>query len=343
MDSRELELLFDTFLEITSLTRVEHGERLLYDKVLDCSRDLLRADQVMLVRLGKGRVERYVKCGSGSTLHRDELTETTALREWLEREATPFVGPAGQWHLPLSMPLLERGVGSVIAVPLVTKLSHLGILVAVREQGPGGFGRAQLKLLSVLGTQAAIALENVDLYRRLQQEALVDGLTGILNYRSFLRSLRSELQRAQRYSQSFAFVMADVDHLKVYNERFGHLAGSQVLVQVAELLAGNCRGTDIVGKYGGDEFAIVLPQTDAEGARAVSGRMRQAIELHHFKHVQPGDVTCSFGVAVFPQDASDAYGLIRQADTVLFAAKRAGKNTVRTTSDLLHLPLESGR
>jgi diguanylate cyclase (GGDEF)-like protein len=153
--------------------------------------------------------------------------------------------------------------------------------------------------------------------------------------------MRAELQRAQRYNQCFSFVMADVDYLKVYNERFGHLAGSQVLVQVAQLLVENCRGTDIVGKYGGDEFAVILPQTDAEGARAVSERMRQAIEAHHFKHVRPGEVTCSFGISVFPHDALDVYGLIRQADTILFAAKRAGKNTVRTASDLQHLPLES--
>jgi diguanylate cyclase (GGDEF)-like protein len=209
------------------------------------------------------------------------------------------------------------------------------MLVALREHAPGGFGAADLKLLTVLASQTAVALENAELYQRLQREALVDGLTGILNYRSFIRALRSELRRALRYHETFAFVMADVDHLKTYNERFGHLAGSQVLVGVAQLLVGSCRGTDVVGKYGGDEFALILPQTDAAGARSVSDRMRLAIERHAFKHVRPGDVTCSFGVAVYPDDAHDAYGLIRQADGVLFAAKRAGKNRVLTTADLL--------
>ena len=334
MDSRELHLLFETFFDITSLARVERGEAALYERILDCTRDLLHADQVMLLRMRQGRVERYVKRGSGATLFLDEVTGSPTLDAWLEREATPFVGEAGTWHPPLPEALLVRGTGSVLAVPMVTKMSQLGMLVAVRENHPGGFGPADLQLLAALGNQTAVALENAELYQRLQQEALVDGLTGILNYRSFLRALRSELRRAQRYGQTFAFVMADVDHLKNYNERFGHLAGSQVLVQVAHLLVGNCRGTDVVGKYGGDEFAVVLPQTDAEGARAVSERMRRAIERHCFRHVHPGDVTCTFGVAVFPADATDVYGIIRRADAVLFAAKRAGKNIVRTTGDL---------
>jgi len=341
VDSRELDLLFEAFFDITSLARVERGEGPLYERVLDCSRELLHADQVMLLRMRKARVERYTLRGSSSTPFRDEVPCTQMLSEWLEREATPFIGPAGEWHPPWPQAQLVRGSGSVLAVPLVTKVSQVGMLVVVREGHPGEFDASDLKLLSLLGNQVAIALENADLYQRLQQEALLDGLTGILNYRSFLRALRSELRRAQRYGQTFAFVMADVDHLKIYNERFGHLAGSQVLVQVAQLLVGNCRGTDVVGKYGGDEFALVLPQTDAVGARAVSERTRKAIARHPFKFVQPGEVTCSFGVAVFPHDANDVYGLIRQADAVLFTAKRAGKNIVRTTADLDPDPVRS--
>lgn len=334
MEPRELDLLFETFFDITSLARVEHGEVALYERVLDCARDLLHAEQVMLLRMRQGRVERYVKRGSGAAMFQDEVACSHGLDTWLEREATPYVGRAGEWRPPLPEALLVRGTGSVLAVPMVTKLHQLGMLVAVRGRQLGGFAAGDLKLLDALGNQTAVVLENADLYQRLQQEALVDGLTGILNYRAFLRAFRSELRRAQRYGQTFAFVMADVDHLKDYNECFGHLAGSQVLVQVAHLLVGNCRGTDVVGKYGGDEFAVVLPQTDAEGARAVSERMRRAIERHGFKHVPPGKVTCTFGVAVFPYDATDVYGLIRRADAVLFAAKRAGKNIVRTTGDL---------
>jgi diguanylate cyclase (GGDEF)-like protein len=334
VDSRKLDLLFETFFDITSLVRTERGEAALYSRVLDCCRDLLHTDLVMLLRVRNRRLERYTKRGSGAALYRDEITATPALLDWLEREATPFMGPAGEWRLPFPDRLFERHSGSLLCVPLVAKERQLGLLVSMREYVRDAFGPADLKILNVLANQTAIALENADLYERLRREALTDGLTGILNYRSFMRALRSELRRAERYSQTFAFVMADVDHLKKYNESFGHLAGSQVLVQVARLMVRGCRSTDVVGKYGGDEFAIILPQTDAEGACTVSERIRRAIGQHSFQHVQPGDVTCSFGVAVFPRDGGDVFALIRQADDVLFHAKRSGRNVVRTSADL---------
>ena len=334
MDSVKLDLLFETFFDITSLVRMERGEAALYSRVLDCSRDLLRTDLVMLLRVRSRRLERYAKRGSGAALYRDEIAVTPVLLDWLEREATPFMGPAGEWRLPFPDRLFERQGGSLLCVPLVAKERQLGLLVALREYVREAFSADDLKILTVLANQTAIALENADLYERLRREALTDGLTGILNYRSFMRALRSELRRAQRYSGIFAFVMADVDHLKKYNERFGHLAGSQVLVQVARLLVRGCRSTDIVGKYGGDEFALILPQTDADGAQTVSERIRRVIAQHRFQHLQPGEVTCSFGVAVYPTDGNDVYALIRQADDVLFHAKRSGRNIVRTTADL---------
>lgn len=334
MQSHQLDQLFETFFDITSLTRMERGDATLYSRVLDCCRDLLRADNVMLLRVRDQRLERYSKRGSGAALYRDELPGTDVLIDWLDREAKPFVGPAGEWKRPLEAPLFERSAASLLCVPLIAKETQIGLLVALRERALEPFGVEDLRIITVLANQTAIALENADLYRRLRREAVTDGLTGILNYRSFMRTLRAEVRRARRYQHEFAFIMADVDHLKVYNERFGHLAGSQVLAQVAHELVENCRATDIVGKYGGDEFALILPSTDASGAQALSERMRLAIERHRFKHVEPGEVTCSFGISVYPTDAEDVYGLIRQADAVLFAAKRSGKNTVRTTEDV---------
>jgi diguanylate cyclase (GGDEF)-like protein len=146
-----------------------------------------------------------------------------------------------------------------------------------------------------------------------------------------MQTLRTELRRAQRYGNPMTFVMIDVDYLKRYNDRFGHMAGSEVLAQVAHLLASNCRNTDIVGKYGGDEFALILPQTGIDGAVFVAERMRSAIAAHTFQNVSPGDITCSFGIASFPADGSDVHTLVAAADQKLFQAKREGKNTLRAT------------
>ena len=226
-----------------------------------------------------------------------------------------------QPHPPLPQPLLERSAGTLVCAPLVGMESQIGLLIAVRDNEPGGFYSNDLLMLTILANQTAIALENVTLYERLKRDALFDGLTGIYNYKSLMHALRKEMRRSKRYDQPFAFVMADVDHLKSYNERFGHLAGSEVLAEIARVLLRECRGTDVPGKYGGDEFAIILPQTGDEGARSVSERIREAIEATQFRHVERGDVTCSFGIAVYPRDASDVRGIIRRSDEVLFQAK----------------------
>jgi diguanylate cyclase (GGDEF)-like protein len=216
----------------------------------------------------------------------------------------------------------------------VAEGAAVGALLAVRLAQPCSFDADDLRLLTVLANQTTVVLENRRLYEQLKQEAVTDGLTGIYNYRSLMRALRHEVQRSARHGNQFVFVMADVDHLKNYNERFGHIAGSQVLAEIASLLLGNCRSTDIVGKYGGDEFGMVLPQTGTPGARALVERMRQAIAAHTFQHLQPGEITCSFGVAAYPQDGQQARDLVRVADAVLFRAKRAGKNTVLTALDV---------
>jgi diguanylate cyclase (GGDEF)-like protein len=334
-DSRRLDVLFETFFDITSLVRNGQADTVLYARVLDCCLELLNADRALLVRGVNSNLERYSRRrGERGSLQKHQVPGTQALLRWLEREGQPFVGPAGNWHPPLPQPLLEKHAGTVVCAPLVGMESQLGLLIAMREDEPVGFNSDDLRMLTILANQTAIALENVTLYQRLKQEALFDGLTGIYNYRSLMHALRKEIGRSDRYQQPFAFVMADVDHLKSYNERFGHLAGSEVLAEIARVLVRECRGTDVPGKYGGDEFAIILPQTGDVGAKAVSERIRASIEATSFRHVDSGEVTCSFGVAMYPRDASEMRGLIRRADQVLFEAKHSGKNTVLTTQDV---------
>src|SRR5262249_18358968 len=142
---------------------------------------------------------------------------------------------------------------------------------------------------------------------------------------------RTEMRRAQRYGHQVTFIMADVDFLKRYNDRFGHMAGSEVLAQVAKLLSNSCRNTDIVGKYGRDGFAINLPPHSIGGACSVAERMRAAIAEHQFPNVECREITCSFGLAGFPADGADIHELVSQADHQLFLAKREGKNTLRAT------------
>ena len=122
--------------------------------------------------------------------------------------------------------------------------------------------------------------------------------------------------------------MLDVDNLKTYNDQHGHLRGSHLLREMAGLLAEQVRSFDLVAKYGGDEFSVILPQTERDGAMVVAERIRAAIEAHAFPLVQAGQITVSLGLALFPTDGSDVTSLIQAADRALYLAKRNGRNRV---------------
>ena len=331
LDSRQLDLLFGTFFDITSLLHAGREGADIFERVLDCTCELLDADRCVLLLAHDAKLHRFERVRSARTMNREEVPENPALLTWIAKEAQPFLGGPGEWHPPAVTELLERGDMSLVCAPLVAKESHLGLLLAIRDGLPNGFEPRHLSILTALANQTAIAVENAELYERLMHDAVTDGLTGVFNYKTLMQTLRTELRRAQRYGHSVTFVMADVDYLKRYNDRFGHIAGSEVLARLAELLVANCRNTDIVGKYGGDEFAIILPQTGIEGAMNVAERMRAAIARYKFANVEPGEITCSFGIAAFPEDGREAHELVCAADQVLFQAKRDGKNRLCAT------------
>ncbi len=167
----------------------------------------------------------------------------------------------------------------------------------------------------------------------LVNQASRDPLTGLYNRRQLALDLQRELSRAKRYSTPLSLIMADVDFFKHYNDTNGHLAGDEILRQLAGLFVSNTRDVDTVYRYGGEEFIILLPQTDLAGAITVAEKLRQKVEKHSFPHgeKQPGGrLTISLGVAAYPDHARDAEGLILAADRALYRAKQSGKNRYAT-------------
>jgi diguanylate cyclase (GGDEF)-like protein len=186
----------------------------------------------------------------------------------------------------------------------------------------------------MMANQAAIAFENYLLYRKLEMESITDGLTGVYNYRFLIRSLRLETKRARRFNSGFSFIMLDVDNLKEYNDRNGHLSGSRALTNIADILKDSSREIDVVAKYGGDEFGILLPGTTGEGAIVFGERVLERVRDYRFDGQTRGLLTCSIGISVYPDDAVTVEKIIDRADTALYKAKSDGKNSIRTYASL---------
>ena len=180
---------------------------------------------------------------------------------------------------------------------------------------------------AIAGEQLALGLQRLNLYRKVQESATHDGLTHLLVRRYFLQRLEDELERARRRSATVAFLMVDLDRFKEVNDTYGHLVGDLVLREMAHRLRGAVREMDLVGRYGGEEFEVVLPEADLELATLIADRIRRAVESDPVAaYDEEVRITVSVGVAVFPRDAGTPVELIERADEAMYRAKELGRN-----------------
>jgi len=218
--------------------------------------------------------------------------------------------------------------GPALFVPVTLQDRKHGCLAVFRHDGAARFTARDARQLALLAAWAAVAMDGVRLSENLEKLAVTDDLTQVFNYRYLKSALRREVKRASRFHQDLSILMVDVDNLKSYNDRNGHLRGSHLLREIAQLFASQVRSWDLVAKYGGDEFTVILPQTDRVGAAAVAERLREAVEQHDFPLAGRGEITVSCGIAHHPEDGDSVTGLIEAADRALYLAKKNGRNRV---------------
>lgn len=194
-----------------------------------------------------------------------------------------------------------------------------------------GLCAADKEKFAILGHQFALALRRVKLYREIEQIAITDSLTGLHTRRHVLERFYEEIKRSKMRAIKMSFLMVDVDFFKNFNDQYGHLTGDQILRSIGTLIRENIREIDIAGRYGGEEFCVILPDTDSQGARYAAERIRQGAESASIKAYDTTvKITVSIGIATFPQDGFKAKEIIDKADSALYRAKDEGRNRICT-------------
>jgi diguanylate cyclase (GGDEF)-like protein len=215
---------------------------------------------------------------------------------------------------------------SRMSIPLISFGQTLGVLT-LHSSRVNAFNKSELQSLESVADICANSIQNAHYVERVKQLAYLDGLTGIFNRRFFELRITEEIERSRRYRTAMAVIMADIDQFKRLNDEFGHLLGDEVLRQVSSIFHQQVRKIDIVCRYGGEEFALLLTQTNVEQAFAVAEKLRKTIQKWQFPGV-PRAITISAGVAAFPLHGRNRDELVRAADSGLYLAKQAGRNRV---------------
>lgn len=224
-----------------------------------------------------------------------------------------------------------KTLGSVICMPMRTREGTLGCITVFRKN-PDPYSTNDQLLLNIFATEAVEAVEKARLITELKRQATFDPLTNLLNKHNLIARLETEVERCNRHRQILSVIFIDLDGFKNCNDTLGHLMGDKLIHDVGRFLHGQCRVSDILGRFGGDEYVIVAAQTNSQGGLVFAERIRDRMASHCFaldtKTIHDVITTCSIGVASLPEHSNSAQELLDRADQALYASKRAGKNRV---------------
>ena len=313
--------------------------------------DIVRAlgatlEPVEIAELLVARAAEWIPAPNWAVVSSDQSARLQVLAS---RGLTPEMGPAlhsvANWvmyrgedfaseNLRADARIRSESVGATIAFPLSCRGHRAGALIGF-DRAPAArkpqLSPAVLKAVRVLVDPAAAALDSALLLKRAEALSVTDDLTQLSNSRYLNAMLHRETKRASRSGRPLSLLFIDLDGFKSVNDTHGHLSGSRALVEAAAVIKGSARETDVVARFGGDEFAVVLPDTGGEGAFAVGERVRERIAAHNFLARDGLDIrlTASVGLATLPDVAATAEELMAAADKAMYAVKDSGKNGIQ--------------
>jgi len=257
--------------------------------------------------------------------------DVTAMGEWMRRHATVLrlqhdIPPPEDLHLDRVW-----DDGALVVAPLLGAGEVMGALACTRVGDRAAFDDSELELIQLFAGHVAIALRNAVQHQEVELRAQTDSLTGLKNHGTF----QVRLDRWVTSGRPFSLLIVDMDGFKAYNDEHGHMAGNQLLREIGATFVRACRDSDEIFRYGGDEFAIILPGSETAGALEVANRIGRAVRELSTGTGTDGTISCSVGVASWPADGADRDGLVLAADRACYAAKAAGRDRAATAADAL--------
>jgi diguanylate cyclase (GGDEF)-like protein len=336
--AREMTGLYHIGLATTSSLNMDEVVHLIYEQV----NRVLHPDTFYIAlydeEASELRYDIFIEGSQALPPFRSRL-DSSGVTGWVIRSRKPvFVRhwDAELEQLPFEANLVGAPTQSLISVPLIAKNKVVGVM-SVQALEPGRFDTNHLRLLTSIAGQAALSLENARLHATVNEQAQRDPLTGVFHHGSFITRLQDAIMQADEHGATVALIMLDLDNFKQYNDTYGHLVGDDVLRSTVAAIQNHLKSTDVVGRWGGEEFGIVLPGVGRNQVRMIAERIRLTVARNDIKDRQGKSIpspTVSQGVAIYPEDATDIEELIDKADSALFHAKDLGRNEISEWIDM---------
>ena len=322
----QLKYLNDVAVEIHSHIEIEH----LLQDLVNISRRIINAEMGSLVLLDEqGENIKYFKVSMPNPCQiKEQPIGKGLLGAVIKKGQTIRLDDITKDRRSIKLPENHPPIRTLLGVPLVTNSSTVsGGLFLANKANNECFTLEDEEILLTITYQASVAIENARLYGQVQQLAVTDGLTGLLNHKEFHKRLDETIEGSKRYHYTVALLMIDIDHFKKFNDTYGHQVGDQVLRTVADVIKSQIRTVDVCARYGGEEFAVILRDDAASYPLVLAERIRSTVYAYPIRHDGiRSQLSVSIGIACFPKDADNAKDFIKRADEALYMAKETGRN-----------------